>query len=776
MGWIDWLIVIIPVTAVMGIGFYSRRYVKSVADFLSAGRVCGRYVICASDVANALSIITLVAYVEVHYKTGFAISFWMGIMAPIGMIMALSGYCVYRYRETKAMSLGQFLEMRYNRPFRIFAASLRSVSEILANSIMPAIAARFFIYFLDLPTQLNIFGLQISTFLLIIIICLTLAISIICMGGTLAMVITDAIQGMFCFPLIVVFILFILYHFSWGNEIVPVMMDRVQGESFINPYDITRLRDFNLFFVAVIIFNSIFHRASWIGAGLSSAAKNPHEQKMASILGAWRGQISTIFYVLIALTVITLMNHRSFSSEAKDVRDNVSANISKELISDQAQRASFNQAIQSVPEQKHKIGIDPPLSQDKNLDTPVLQVAHKKLVELNGAAGGNEKFQQYRTLFHQEMLATSMRKLLPTGLLGLFMLLLVLAMISTDNTRIYSAAVTVAQDVILPLKKKSFTLKQHVWVLRLVSISIGVVFVFCSTFMAQLDYINLFVTIMCSMWLGGCAPVMIFGLYSRFGTTAGAFTSLIAGMLLSLEAILIKRNWADMVYPWLNDNGFIEPVGNFLTTVSSPLNPYIVWNMNPVKFPINSYEIFFLISLFTLFLYIVVSYFTMKKPFNLERMLHRGKYNIDGEIKEDVKFRFHHIFRKILGITKDYTTGDKVIAYAFFIQSFVWGFLCAFVGVVIWNSITPWPLEWWGTYFFIILLAIPLCLTIISVFWFGIGGAIDLFRLFRDLKARVANPLDNGQVEGHVSLADKEEFEKIEHNDPDIDGKNAKEQ
>ena len=774
MGLIDWLIVVIPVMFVIWLGYYSRRYVSSVTDFLSAGRVCGRYVICASDVANALSIMTLVAYVEAHYKTGFAISFWAGVIAPISMIMALSGYCVYRFRETKAMSLGQFLEMRYNRPFRIFAASLRSVSEILANSIMPAIAARFFIYFLDLPLTIHIFGLAIPTFSLIILICLTLAISIICMGGTLAMVITDAIQGMFCFPLIVVFIFFILYHFNWDTEIVPVMMDRVQGESFINPYDVSKLRDFNLFFVVILIFNHIFHRASWIGAGLSSAAKNPHEQKMASILGSWRGQISTIFYVLIALTIITLLNHRNFSSEAKNIRDNISSNISKELISDQVQRASFNQAIQSVPAQKHQIGIDPPLSQKHNLDTPVLEVAHKKLIEINGTSEGNEKFQQFRTLFHQEMLAKSMRQLLPTGLFGLFMLLLVLAMISTDNTRIYSAAVTVTQDVILPMKKKSFTLKQHVWTLRLISISIGVIFLTCSSFMAQLDYIQLFMTIMISMWMGGCAPVLIFGLYSRFGTTAGAFTSLITGMLLSLESILIKRNWADMVYPWLEDNGFVEPLGNFLTTVSSPFNPYIVWEMNPVKFPINSYEIFFLISVFTFFLYIVVSYLTMKEPFNLERMLHRGKYNIDGENKEELSFTFHHIFRKILGITKDYTTGDKIIAYAFFFQSFIWGFLFAFVGVFIWNEITPWPIEWWGTYFFIILLAIPLCLSIISVFWFGIGGFIDFFRLFRDLKERVANPLDNGQVEGHVSVSDKAQFDKIENEDPDIKTESSK--
>ena len=61
MGLIDWLIVVIPVTFIVGMGIYSRKYVRSVTDFLSAGRVCGRYVICASDVANALSIITLVA-------------------------------------------------------------------------------------------------------------------------------------------------------------------------------------------------------------------------------------------------------------------------------------------------------------------------------------------------------------------------------------------------------------------------------------------------------------------------------------------------------------------------------------------------------------------------------------------------------------------------------------------------------------------------------------------------------------------------------------------
>ena len=533
MGLIDWLIVIIPVLFVVGMGMYSRRYLRGVADFLAAGRVCGRYVISVGDIANALSIIGLVAYVEVHYKTGFALAFWQHLTGPLGIVMGLLGYCTYRYRETKSLSLGQFLEMRYNRPFRIFAAALRSLSEMLANMIMPAVAARFFIYFLDLPRSFNFLGMQVQTYMLVVLICLTLAISIICMGGTMALVITDAIQGMFCFPLIVIFVIFMLSKFSWSTEIVPVMMDRAAGESFINPYDLSKLRDFNLFLVVLTIFSAVFHRASWIGAGTSTAAKSPHEQKMASLLGTWRGAVTSILYVLIGVTIITLLNHRNWAPQAKNVRDNISARIAEELVENPADRDTFLSRIRSIPAQHHEIGVDEPLSQDKNLDTPLLQTAHQSLKEFNGESQGNAKFQQFRTLFHQMMLGMSMREMLPTGLLGLFCLLMVLAMISTDDTRIFSATITLTQDVVMPLFKRPLTPRQHVLALRLVAIGIGVFFFCGSIFMAQLDYINLFVTLMTTMWMGGCGPVMIFGLYSRFGTTAGAFTSLITGMILS---------------------------------------------------------------------------------------------------------------------------------------------------------------------------------------------------------------------------------------------------
>ena len=124
LSWLDYAILIVPLAFVYWMAIYSRRYIRGVVDFLSTGRLCGRYVMSVAGVASGLSIIGVVAYVEVHYKTGFALSFWQSLILPVSVLMGLFGFFHYRYRQTKAMSVGQFLEMRYSRRFRIFAAGL----------------------------------------------------------------------------------------------------------------------------------------------------------------------------------------------------------------------------------------------------------------------------------------------------------------------------------------------------------------------------------------------------------------------------------------------------------------------------------------------------------------------------------------------------------------------------------------------------------------------------------------------------------------------------
>ena len=127
----------------------------------------------------------------------------------------------------------------------------------------------------------------------------------------------------------------------------------------------------------------------------------------------------------------------------------------------------------------------------------------------------------------------------------------------------------------------------------------------------------MYMTLVCSMWVGGCGPVIVFGLYSRFGTTKGAWTSLVTGMSMAIIGLIVQRNWANMVYPWLSSNGWDKTAGKILETLSGPFEPIVVWRMNAVKCPINSYEWYFITMVTTLILYCVVSFLTCKEPFNL---------------------------------------------------------------------------------------------------------------------------------------------------------------
>ena len=90
------------------------------------------------------------------------------------------------------------------------------------------------------------------------------------------------------------------------------------------------------------------------------------------------------------------------------------------------------------------------------------------------------------------------------------------------------------------------------------------------------------------------------------------------------------------------------------------------------------------------------------------------------------------------------------------------GFLLMFVGVLIWNLISPWPEHWWGYRYFITALLIPIIVGVVSTVWFMTGGIRDIIRLFRDLEKRTANYLDDGRVEGSMSLADKAQLEEVD--------------
>ena len=771
MFWLDWIIVFIPLLVVLVIGLKSQKYVKSVADFLAAGRVAGRYVICVASGEAGMGLISLVAMWEMYYSCGFAVSFWSAIAAPLGLIFGLTGFCTYRFRETKAMTMGQFFEMRYNRAFRIFAAVLQSISGVINYAIFPAVGARCMMYFLDLPVHFYVCGWKFSTFGLLMLLFLGIAVWIVTMGGQITIMVTDCVQGLVSYPLYAIIVAYIFYRFSWNGEMVPALMDRAPGESMLNPYDIKNMRTFNLFYVFVGIFSSIFNRMAWSGTqGYNVAAANAHEQKMGGLLGTWRAGFSTMMIVLLAVAGYTYMTHIDFKKEA----DSVHRQLTAKTMAEMAHEKRFDAIRQDVetltktgtvtPAMKEILKKDPKFDLSKPLDPGKYREAAQAAV----ATVDKGTAQTIGTIYHQMLVPVALREMLPMGITGVLCALLIFLMLSTDTTYMHSWGSIIVQDIILPFRKTPFTPRQQLNLLRGIIAGVAVFAFLFSYFFAQMDYILMFFAITGAIWLGGAGPVIVFGLYWKRGTSAGAFAALGSGSFLAVAGILCQQTWAKYIYPFLEDTNLVKPVSWFFETVSAPFNPYIVWKVTPDRFPVNSQEIYFIAMMVAILLYVGLSLVTCRKPFNLERMLHRGVYAEEGKTLEKIPWNSHTVFSKLIGIDSNYTRGDKILAWSVFLWSFGWGFLLCFVGIVIWNSFYPWPNHWWAIKFHITMLLVPGIVAVVSTIWFSIGGTVDLCRLFKRLKEKEDDYLDDGRVVKPVSAEDLPE----ERNAADAAGKN----
>ena len=769
MHWLDWIIISIPLLAVVFIGLKSQKYVRSVADFLAASRVAGRYVICVAEGEAGMGLITLVAVWQIYYSSGFAYSFWNSLTAPLGLLFGLFGYCTYRFRETRAMTMGQFLEMRYNRAFRVFAAILQSISGIINYAIFPAVGARCIIYFLNLPLYFYIGGFKFSTFVMLMLLFLSVAVWIVTMGGQITIMVTDCVQGLASYPLYALVVAYLIYRFSYYNEVVPVLMDRPEGMSMLNPYDVGKMRTFNLFYVFVGIFSSIFTRLTWSGSqGYKAAARNAHEQKMGSLLGSWRGGFAGMMYTLLAIAALTCMKHADF----KPIADKVNVELSSKTVEEFASDEKFNpiredlktlwaDGTQTEQVQKKlsdamkdeksifasavkdaKYDYDPAKPLDKKLAVPATRMLVSTIDPKVGQSMG--------AITNQMTVPVALREVLPIGITGALCALMLFLMLSTDTTYLHSWGSILAQDIILPFRKKPFTPKQQLLLLRLLIISVAVFSFFFSIYFTQVDYVVMFQQITGAIWMGGAGPVITFGLYWKRGTTAGAFTSLIVGSSLSVGGMLGQQYWTDGLYDFLVRNNLAEPIGKVLSAITRFFQfgniELLHWEMQPNAFPINSQELLFISLTSAIVLYVGVSLLTSRKPFNMDKLLHRGAY-ADADAPKKLPWTWHTVYNKLIGIDGNYTKGDKILAWSVFIWSFGWSFCCVFLGIVTWNAISPWPVSWWGHKFLITTVIIPGIIAIISTFWFSIGGVRDLRRLFRDLAKKQDDFSDDGRVD-----------------------------
>jgi SSS family solute:Na+ symporter len=689
MGLIDWSIVAV----VLFLMFYSveasKGLLRSVSDFLAAGRSAGRYVISISTGVAGLGAITIVYYMEMNYIAGFAMSWWGMTSALVMLFIAVSGWVIYRFRRTRSLTLAQFFEARYSRNFRIFTGIIAVVAGLINFGIFPAVGARFFIYFCGIPESVDLAGFSISTFPLIMIILLSIALYFVFTGGQIAVIIADFFQGAYINIVFVIMLVFLYFFVDWGqiqtalaetpirqaeNEIVAFqesgeyaelteseretrsaeIRTRYENASRINPFKTNHVEDFNFWYFLIGIIGNLYGALSWQGTqGYNASAKSAHEAKMGGVLAGWRGLPMTLFFLFVPIVAYTVMNHSDFSGIAAAVNADL-AQLSSETLQSQ-------------------------------LRVPMV-------------------------LSH----------ILPVGLMGAFAALMLAAFISTHDSYLHSWGSILIQDVIMPFRKKPFTPDQHIKMLRAAMVFVALFIFFFSMVFEQTQKIALFFAITGAIFAGGSGAVIIGGLYWKRGTTAGAWSAMLSGAFIAVSGILVQQisdDWLAQANP-----GLLIDMIEYMRAI----NGQVYWG---IGMGVSS------------LMYVSISLMTRGNPHDLDKLLNRGEFTRNDETKI-INSRPERGW-KMLGMGAEFTRFDKFIYVINYIWTFGWMFV--FIIGTFYNlshevSDSAW-MEFWRIY-----LIIHIIVSTISIVWFTIGGVKDIRVMLHRLKNQQRDDSDDGFI------------------------------
>jgi SSS family solute:Na+ symporter len=653
--------VCLPISIVLAVGIYAQRYVKGVADFMSANRSAGRYLLCISSSELQTGAVVFVASFEIFSHGGFAYMWLTGATAPVTIILAITGFVIYRFRETRAMTLAQFFEIRYDKSFRVFTGLLGFFAGMLNFGIIPAIGARVMVYFLGLPESVHIASLTLPTYVPLMALFLSITVFVATSGGVITVILINTMEGIISQVFYLVIIFAILSMFSW-RQMHDVVLNRAPGHSLVNPFDASGVRDFNVWnvlmgLVALLIATPI----SWQNSSAyKSAALTAHEGRMGSVLTTWQVMGKTAVITLLALAALTYLHHPDFSSGA----------------------ARVEAAVHQIGDRQAR----------EEMEVPV-----------------------------------ALAFLLPAGVKGIFCVILLMGIFGGDATHLHSWGSIFVQDFLVPLRKKPFGPRVHLFVLRCSIVGVACFAFLFGTFFHLADYISMWWQVTMAIFTGGAGSAILGGLYWKKGTSAGAWAAFLTGSILSVGGIV-----AQQVYVYHNE-----------------------------ICPFNGTQISFFASIAAVVIYIIVSLLTVREDFNLDRMLHRGQYAKINALVGDAKIKHYRKagWARFIGIDDNFTVGDKWLAYSVAGWGLFW--LAVWIVMLIWNAVAPWTNESWASYFHFTGVSLPVFFAVVTGIWFTWGGLRDMGALFVRLRHQKINALDDGTVVGNTNLDELVVEEKL---------------
>jgi SSS family solute:Na+ symporter len=345
----------------------------------------------------------------------------------------------------------------------------------------------------------------------------------------------------------------------------------------------------------------------------------------------------------------------------------------------------------------------------------------------------------------QLLLPTALGVLLPAGVKGALCAVLLMGAVAGMAASLHAFSGGLVQDVILPNVRRRLEPAHHINVLRLAAVAIAIFAVVFSLSFRVPDYLVMVMQLFSAIYLAGVGAVVWGGLYWRRATVQGAWAAMIAGSGLAAVGTLLQQFWPRMVptlVAWAGSGGCAE------------------WlRAHAERFPVNGQIISGCIMGVCAVLFLGVSLLTCRRPYDLDRLLHRGAYRVADEHKVEIARGFS--LKRFAGVNENFTRGDRLIAYF----TFWWGLVPNILnlGVVAWCVfVERWqPLRWWGWYRF---WSVDLAVVggIITTVWFTLGVTRDMRRLFRDLRNARPDDTDDGQVHSPPDAGSGRPAEKAE--------------
>ena len=132
---------------------------------------------------QAVGAVTILAYWQMNYKAGFAGQWWYLLTPLAGILVALTGWGIFRFRETRAMTLGELVGLRYGKNARIFFGAVAYLAGVVNMGIFPAVGAGFFVYYCGFPETFAVDGIDVSTSVVIMVVFVGAAVVLCLLGG-----------------------------------------------------------------------------------------------------------------------------------------------------------------------------------------------------------------------------------------------------------------------------------------------------------------------------------------------------------------------------------------------------------------------------------------------------------------------------------------------------------------------------------------------------------------------------------------------------------------